>query len=89
MLKKSGKRKVESGGDMYRSIADRRVFLNSWEEFWGPAGCRLERRGERRRRGDWGRGLMCAPGGPGMDVQAELAEVVVEGKDRLDGAGRR
>ena len=49
------KRKAE--GDVYSSIADRRgfgrVFLNSWEEFWGPAGCRLERRG-----GDWGRGLM-------------------------------
>ena len=50
----SGKWKAEV--DMYRSIAERRVFgrvfLNGWEEFWGPAGCGLERRGERRRGGD-------------------------------------
>ena len=62
---------------MYRSIAERnflgRGFLNSWEEFWGAAGCGLERREERRRvgRGDGGRGELgadaaCAGEGAGI-----------------------
>ncbi|MGI6420271.1 MAG: hypothetical protein ACOX1P_31965 [Thermoguttaceae bacterium] len=84
--KRRGERKAE--GDMYRSIADRGVFWKGFFEQLGRiSGASRLQVGEARGEEAGGRlreGFDELAGGLGMDVQAELPEVVVEGRDRLD-----